>query len=388
MASTRVLAGSFIIFLTIIMPQSVLGDWKVYYTGKAAGMFGSYGRGSFPTKAQCEAYQATRPGFERNNSYCSGFDAASSKKQPPPAPAKPGQAEGQPKKSAGPDENSLRNEQFARDREDLLKKMKMPPPEEGLKPGGTAFFNSGGSGPEARKEQDKFETMNEQWAKKQKQLIEQRTKRPNRYAAEIYRSLRMNSPPRLLRRKYDELEPGDVILISRDETHASFWINLGDRLTTDLRSPASHTVLYLKKVKGKNLFLDHLPGKGSEVIDEDEFLRRYGSREMLAASPRIAIAQPLRKSETERIWENTKKLLDIDKTKSGNVFDRTGYGLYGNDNMVCSEADRWVLVRSGRDIPESASFLKRLLGIHYGPANFFADDYNFVITPLWAPIEK
>lgn len=74
--------------LAFIAPQSVFADWKVYYTGKAAGMFGSYGRGSFPTKSQCDAYQATRPGFERNNSYCSGFNAPSSN------PAAPGGAKG------------------------------------------------------------------------------------------------------------------------------------------------------------------------------------------------------------------------------------------------------------------------------------------------------
>jgi len=31
---------------------------------------------------------------------------------------------------------------------------------------------------------------------------------------------------------------------------------------------------------------------------------------------------------------------------------------------------------------------KRLLGIHYGPANFFSDDYNFIITPLYAVQEN
>ncbi len=61
--------------------------------------------------------------------------------------------------------------------------------------------------------------------------------------------------------------------------------------------------------------------------------------------------------------------------------DLSGYGLYGNGNIVCSEADRWVLVNSGRKIPETASPLKRLLGIHYGPANFFSDENNFIITP-------
>jgi hypothetical protein len=37
-------------------------------------MFGYGGRGSFASKAQCEAVRTSRPGFERNNSHCSGFD--------------------------------------------------------------------------------------------------------------------------------------------------------------------------------------------------------------------------------------------------------------------------------------------------------------------------
>ncbi len=70
------------------------------------------------------------------------------------------------------------------------------------------------------------------------------------------------------------------------------------------------------------------------------------------------------------------------------IRDKSGYGLYGPDNMVCSEASRWILVNSGLKLPETASPLKRLLGIHYGPANFFSDEYNFVITPLWGPQER
>jgi hypothetical protein len=248
-------------------------------------------------------------------------------------------------------------------------------------------------GPEAKLEQKEYETMQAQWLKNQKQLIEQRLNEPNRYADAIYKSLKTKAPPPLPPRKYDELQPGDVLLISKEDiTDASFWINLGDRITTDVRSPASHTVLYLKEVKGKKLFLDHTPGKGSHVIDENEFLRTYGNRDILVASSQIAVAQPVREAEAARIWEATKELVkkeaDSQKAKSGNIVDQTGYGFYGNDNMVCSEASRWVLVKSGRDIPETASPLKKLLGIHYGPANFYSDDYNFIITPLWAAKEE
>jgi hypothetical protein len=64
----------FLLVLALMPTQSALADWKVYYTGKAGQMFGYGGRGSFASKAQCEAVRTSRPGFERNNSHCSGFD--------------------------------------------------------------------------------------------------------------------------------------------------------------------------------------------------------------------------------------------------------------------------------------------------------------------------
>jgi hypothetical protein len=381
------------LFVVFILPGFASADWKVYYTGKAASMFGSYGRGNFATRSQCDAYQMTRPAFERNNSYCSGFDTASPspvKKSQQPDQTKAAPAQGQATKQPQQGQAGAQENRFAGDKESLLRTIKLPPPDDGLRPSGTSFFNSGGgnASPEVRTEQEDFDRMNARWVARQRQLIDQRLREPNPYAAEICRSLKIKVPPLLPSRKFDELKPGDVLLISREDiTDASFWINLGDRFTTDPRSPASHTVLFLKEVNGKKLFLDHTPGRGSHVIDEDEFLRTYGHRDALVASPRIAVAQPVRESETARIWEAAKRLArkeaDIQEEKRGYIVDQTGYGVYGNENMVCSEASRWVLVRSGRDIPESASPLKRLLGIHYGPANFFSDDYNFIITPLW-----
>jgi hypothetical protein len=69
--------GILILTLAVIAPDAALADWKVYYTGKAAGMFGAGGRGNFATRSQCEAYRSSSAGFERNNSYCSGFDLPS-----------------------------------------------------------------------------------------------------------------------------------------------------------------------------------------------------------------------------------------------------------------------------------------------------------------------
>jgi len=244
------------------------------------------------------------------------------------------------------------------------------------------YVQKGGEAPEARMEQVEYENMNDRWVQDQTHLIEQRLREPNPYASEIYRSLKTKAPPPLPDRKYDDLKPGDVLLMNW-EMDKSVLINLGDRLTTDLKSPASHTVLFLKEVNGKKLFLDNTPERGSHVISEDEFMRTYGRRDALVAS----VAQPLNKEEADKIWSAAKELVKKEaaaqSNKSGNFIDQTGYGLYGNDNMVCSETSRWALVKAGRDIPETASPLKRLLGIHYGPANFFSDNYNFVITPLW-----
>jgi hypothetical protein len=251
------------------------------------------------------------------------------------------------------------------------------------------YAKKGGAEPEARFEQVQYDHMNERWVQNQKHLIEQRLKEPNPYASEIYRSLKTKAPPPPPDRKYDNLRPGDVLLFSPDDTK-SFLIKLSDRLSSASDSTAYHTVLYLKEVNGKKLFLDNRPGRGSHVISEEEFLRTYGRSEALVAS--ASVAQPLRKDEAENLWNAAREAVMkeslIQQKKAGNIFDQTGYGLYGDDNMVCSETSRWALLKAGRHIPGSVSPLKRLLGIHYGPANFFSDGHNFIITPLWAPDEK
>lgn len=236
---------------------------------------------------------------------------------------------------------------------------------------------------ELRLEQDEFENMNERWVQRQKHLIEQRLQEPNPYADKIYRSLKTTAPPPPTEKNYDNLQPGDVLLFSPDDTKSALT-KLGDMISSASLSPAAHTVLFLKEVNGKKLFLDNLPGKGSHVISEEEFLKTYGRRGALLAS----VAQPITREEADKIWgaakEAIKKEAVIQQNKSGNIIDQTGYGLHGDDNMVCSETSRWALIKAGRNIPESGSPIKQLLGIHYGPANFFSDDYNFIITPLWA----
>jgi len=390
--------GIFLLILTTFVPESALADWKIYYTGVIGQQSGYQGRGSFATQSQCEQYRMTMPGGSM--SYCGGFDT--------PTPSRPSGDDGtatreqekqrqlQLQKEQKERELELaRQKKFAEEKDKLMESFK------GTSTGtlGLKGASSGTLGLKTRyekgtrdsapvdlriiQEQDEFVKMNAAWMENQKKLIQQRLEEPNKYVSAISKSLKTNAPPPLPPRKYEMLQPGDVLLFSPDDTK-SFWINLGDRLSSASPSPASHTVLFLKEVNGKKLFLDHTSERGTHVISEAEFLRTYGHRDAL-------VAQPVKEADTTAIWERTKELVKKEQGKQAKntesrtdfLRDKSGFGLYGPDNMVCSEADRWVLVNSGLKIPETASSLKRLLGIHYGPANFFSDDKNFIITPLY-----
>lgn len=84
----RTFAVGFSLVCAMCAPLLAQADWQVYYSGQAQRMFGAGGRGHFATRAECEAYNNSRPGFERNNSYCSGFDRPSS------TPSRPSGASG------------------------------------------------------------------------------------------------------------------------------------------------------------------------------------------------------------------------------------------------------------------------------------------------------
>ncbi|MDO9585451.1 MAG: hypothetical protein Q7I93_03075, partial [Syntrophales bacterium] len=336
MSKTSII-GILLLILTIIVPEAAFADWKVYFTGKAAGMFGAGGRGNFATRSQCEAYRSSSAGFERNNSYCGGFDVPSYK---PPTQSRPSGNDGtaaleqekqrqlQLQREQKEKELELaRQKKFAEEKDKLLGALKGTSTGTlGLKTGsgtlsgciekdracvlngtpccapysctgkfpntycGTFTGTSTGTlglktgtrsvDPKVLQEQDEFDKMNTEWMKKQKQLIEQRLREPNKYTSVISKSLKTNAPPPLPPRKYEMLNPGDVLLFQPDDTK-SFWINLGDRLSSASQSPASHTVLFLKEVNGKKLFLDHTSERGSHVISEEEFLRTYGHRDAL-----------------------------------------------------------------------------------------------------------
>ncbi len=250
-----------------------------------------------------------------------------------------------------------------------------------------AYMRGGGNNPEAMVEQLDLENDRAEWTKNQKKLIEDRLVERNPYIDPIYKLLKTKAPPPLPQTKYAMLKPGDVLMISPEDKSfwstmkdSAFWIDTGDRIASVSLSPASHALVYLKEVNGKKLFLDHTPGGGSCVISEAEFLKTYSHRDAL-------VAQPVKEVDAAKLWEAarelSKKEAQIKANKSNNIIDQTGFGLYGNNDMVCSEASRWALVNSGLKLSETSSPLKKLLGIHYSPANFYSDDKNFIITPLY-----
>ena len=265
----------------------------------------------------------------------------------------------------------------------------------------TAMLSNRGTGetpvvdPDVRQEQDAFEKVNAAWMKRQKTLIQQRVENTNPWCNAIYASLKIKEPP-LPYKKFDELQPGDVLLISPDKGNdldalKSKGIRFADRLSSwEWESPASHTVLFIKEVNGKKLFLDNtsgmdgktVTGVGPHIITGEEFLKIYGTRE-------AHIAQPVSKVEGQKLWAAARELslkeLTGEPKKSRGLIDNTNYGLYGDDNMVCSETSRWALIKAGQSIPETRSPFKKLLGVYFGPANFFSDEQHFIISPLGVP---
>jgi len=231
----------------------------------------------------------------------------------------------------------------------------------------------------AGKEQREFETMNAAWMEKQRALIEQRLAEPNKYAGAICKSLTTNAPP-LPYKRFSELQPGDVLLLEGEGF--SNAIPVADNAISSGRmdsSGAAHTVLYLKSVNGKKLFLDNQPGQGPRIIAEEEFLKTYGNR----TSDVARLAQPLRPDEAKKLYEAAREMAGKNNRAliNDHMFDSSNYGVWRKDNVVCSEADWAVINAAGRNIPESDDKLKVAAGVNWSPADYASSQY-FLVTPL------
>jgi hypothetical protein len=249
------------------------------------------------------------------------------------------------------------------------------------------------------KEQEKFEKMNAEWKKEQKGLVQQRLQKPNPWSKGICDALQKNAPP-LPYKKLDELESGDVILLSPDlkedltiDKITGKIINLADKMASgSTTSEASHTITYLKQENGKKLFLDNNPGQGPQIITEEALQLKYGDRNaQVAKLSNYGIAQPLNKAEADKLFKTAKEMeaknIAAKAEKAGNLIDKTNYGIR-KENIVCSEAS-WLLIKStGRAMPVSKSWVAQKAGIDFSPSDFYENTQYFLVTPLNLNIQK
>lgn len=249
-----------------------------------------------------------------------------------------------------------------------------------------AYIKTGKDGAELKLERFTFENRREEWLKSKDELIQERYKKPNLFANNLYNSIKTKAPPPLPGKKFDELLPGDVLLIDRDTSKLSmsYWINKGDEIFSSTKSSsASHTVIYLKTINGQKMFLDNVPGKGPTIISEQEYVYLYGNRDAKVAQ----LMEPLQEKDGEKLYQVARQLADeqlkLKSQQSNSLLADTKYGLsYSGTEMVCSEASRWVLIKAGKYVPETEDKIKKMVGMEYSPADFCKSKY-FIVTPLY-----
>ena len=408
-----------ILTLALLAPAAIHADWKIFYTGRAQEMFGAQGRGSFPTRAAAEEYRLSSPGFERDNSYSAGFDAQRPNTRPrnepirrPPKwdrlPDSDGNVTPVPSKVA-PDPDVA----FTHDKAELLDALRHRARKGlGLKGGGSgelqlktihvpAVTVRSATEPAISRETKAIEANPRAWIEDERQQIRRRLAKPNPWSRALAASLSSKAPP-LPYKKFGELEPGDVLLVEGDANtwHKGLPSSLSsgaDGMLSGVTSArASHTLIFLKESKGTKLFLDNQPGEGPRIVPEAYVRSRYGSRQTEIAR----LAQPLKPDEAAELYKAAKKMRARNVRKmdanhrlyvathglAGDAPDKTNYGLWGKENLVCSEAS-WALINAaGRNVSRTTSRTKRLLGIDFGPADFYANEQHFLITPMaWGP---
>jgi len=213
--------------------------------------------------------------------------------------------------------------------------------------------------------------------------IKERYAESNPQAELIMQSFKTREVPSPIK-KYDDLNTGDIILVAPDKTKffdgaVSHTIQFLDRLGSfKWDSPASHTAIYLGNWDNERWFMDHT-AKGTIIMPEHEFFKVYGMRQLQVG----AVAQPLSKEEASKLRAAAEEMQTYSHHKGIRaIFDKTNYGIIGKDNLVCSEAARWVLIKAGRDIPEGNAVKKYGAGVNFSPADFYDMQEYFLITPL------
>ncbi|MFO7535872.1 MAG: hypothetical protein R6X19_09365 [Kiritimatiellia bacterium] len=182
------------------------------------------------------------------------------------------------------------------------------------------------------------------------------------------------------------MNPGDILLVGPTGKSGAGIQAADASLSPEGGAPASHTVQFIKEVKGKRLYLDGqlsddwsgyvtaladpLVG-GVQVITEDEVVKRYSDREMRIAQ----LKKPLDEKQQEAVLGEAIRMQRDVK-----------YRVVG-DGLVCSEINNGVLNAAGVDIRQrlpnawdsSAWMMQQAarLGIGASPADVYHDRYNF-----------
>jgi len=239
-------------------------------------------------------------------------------------------------------------------------------------------------------EQKKMETKTQTWVEYQKEQFNIRIKNPNKWCKKYYENLQKINEGKTLvdyfpNKKASQLEIGDVILIgpSSDTDYLSVKQANLDAWTNNNNAYVTHTVTCIKIVKGKKMFLDNQATEGPRIISEDEFKKRYSNRETSVAQMRDmpwGVAQPLKKDEGDKLWQLARELTMKNRDNTNPY--ATNYGLYGNDNMVCSESSWQLMNATGRYQIPFDKHIPRISGIDFSPASFYNSQQYFLITPL------
>lgn len=251
------------------------------------------------------------------------------------------------------------------------------------------------------KEQKDLETNTKTWVDYQKEQFKRRIEQPNYWCQNYTNTLGNAEQKEIPPKKLSDLQPGDVLLFApRAGDTAGEIVVEADKFAQFHgnnkwgegwgKSNVSHTITFLKEVKGKKLFLDNMPGEGPVVISEDEMRKRYVGRDASVAKLQDfwGVAQPLNEDEAKKLWDKAKEFQRKNAEKQAqngnipNVGDHTNYGAVGNNNMVCSEAS-WSLIKAaGREMPLSKSWVTRATGVDFSPADFYNYQQYFLITNI------
>ncbi len=204
-----------------------------------------------------------------------------------------------------------------------------------------------------RMAQGRLETRDPAWLKSVRNAALQTARSEHKFAHDLTRSFRANKPPKPEAiRSLGALKAGEIILVNSEKPGGFADLVQGflDRKISGRRhrAPASHAFVYLGMSGGSRLFLDNQWREGPRIIGETEFRQRYSHRQLFTARPTM----PLDGTELFRAAVDYARSNEA-AIKRGHGFFGTKYGVFGKDNLVCSETALFAVARASKGALES-----------------------------------